>query len=43
MLESLYCAECFNILDYSHYMDYLPYKQEGLSGLIHKSLTLNFI
>jgi hypothetical protein len=24
---------CFNILDYSHYADYLAYRQEGLIGL----------
>lgn len=46
ILVSIYCVECFNILDYSHYMDYLPYKQEGLSGLISfiiSSIQLNSI
>ena len=25
-------AFCFNILDYTHYIDYLPVRQEGLAG-----------
>lgn len=26
-------------MDYSHYMDYLPYKQEGLSGTLYHHHT----
>mmetsp|Transcript_28521 Transcript_28521/g.27313 ORF Transcript_28521/g.27313 Transcript_28521/m.27313 type:complete len:368 (-) Transcript_28521:178-1281(-) len=25
-------TRCFNIMDYSHYLDYLPYRQEGLGA-----------
>ena len=27
-----FLAEAFNIYEYTHYFDYLPYRQEGLAG-----------
>ena len=43
IILSFYSIECFNIMDYSHYMDYLPYKQEGLSGLLSIIIIHQFI
>jgi hypothetical protein len=32
ILKTIHFVESFNLMDYTHYLDYLPYRQEGLAS-----------